>query len=280
MRPALETARPSRSSREVASERRDRPGRAPPARSARTSPWARRNTWTLGLLGLLAILLVYTKLIQPSYDVGGDPGPRDLVLPLGFAAVAQAVAVIAGGIDLSIGSMMALTSVVCATMMRARARSSALPSSSACCVLGLVLGRDQRRAGRLHEGAGHRRHAGDVLRVGGLRAAGPGRPRRRGVALADGPGARSVRQPVDPEVGDRPADRRRRHLDPDRELRDGPVALRGRQQPAGRLPQRRTHRPDQDRRVRPDRPVLGRRRPLADGEHRHRDAGPGALHPR
>ena len=28
--------------------------------------WARRNTWTLALLGLLAVLLVFTKLVQPS----------------------------------------------------------------------------------------------------------------------------------------------------------------------------------------------------------------------
>ena len=40
--------------------------------------WARRNAWTLGLLGFLALLLVFTKLIQPTYGVAGHPGPRDL----------------------------------------------------------------------------------------------------------------------------------------------------------------------------------------------------------
>lgn len=35
------------------------------------APWARRNAWTLGLVGFLGLLLVYTKLILPSYDVSG-----------------------------------------------------------------------------------------------------------------------------------------------------------------------------------------------------------------
>ena len=63
------------------------------------------------------------------------------MLPLALAAVAQAIVVIAGGIDLSIGSMMALTSVVSATLMKdqseefgvarraRRARSSAWSSA-------------------------------------------------------------------------------------------------------------------------------------------------------
>ena len=91
---------------------------APSANSARTIvSWAQRSSWTIGLVGLLAILLVFTKVIQPSYGVAGIQGLGISILPLGFAAVAQAVAVIAGGIDLSIGSMMALTSVIAATLM-------------------------------------------------------------------------------------------------------------------------------------------------------------------
>ena len=103
--------------------------------------WARRNGWTLGLLGFLVLLLVFTKLIQPSYGVTGVQGLAISVLPLALAAVAQAIVVISGGIDLSIGSMMALTSVVAAVADegpdRGVRRSS---SSSACSLLGLVLG--------------------------------------------------------------------------------------------------------------------------------------------
>ncbi len=36
--------------------------------------WARRNAWTLGLLGFLTFLLAFTKYIQPSYGVSRRPG--------------------------------------------------------------------------------------------------------------------------------------------------------------------------------------------------------------
>ena len=78
----------------------------------------RRNSWTLGLVAGLGILLVFTKLIQPNYGPAGVQGLASSVLPLALAAVAQAVVVISGGIDLSIGSMMALTSVVAAVAMK------------------------------------------------------------------------------------------------------------------------------------------------------------------
>ncbi len=102
--------------------------------------WARRNTWTLSLLGLLAVLLVFTKLIQPSYGVAGIQGLGISILPLGFAAVAQAVVVIAGGIDLSIGSMMALTSVVAATQMENQSDAFGVGVVVGVLLLGLVLG--------------------------------------------------------------------------------------------------------------------------------------------
>jgi ribose transport system permease protein len=102
--------------------------------------WARRNTWTLSLLGLLALLLIFTKLIQPNYGVAGIQGLGISVLPLGFAAVAQAVVVISGGIDLSIGSMMALTSVVAATQMENQSDTFAIGVVVGVLVLGLILG--------------------------------------------------------------------------------------------------------------------------------------------
>ena len=86
-------------------------GRHPRARCAATS-------WTIGLLVFLAILLVFTRLIQPTYGPTGIQGLANSVLPLALAATAQAIVVISGGIDLSIGSMMALTSVVAASNMQ------------------------------------------------------------------------------------------------------------------------------------------------------------------
>ena len=62
-----------------------------------------------------AVLLVFTRIIQPTYGATGIQGLAISVLPLALAAAAQAIVVISGGIDLSIGSMMALTSVVAAS---------------------------------------------------------------------------------------------------------------------------------------------------------------------
>ena len=100
----------------------------------------RRNGWTLGLLGILALLLVITKIIQPSYGPGGVQGLAISVLPLALAAVAQTCAVLARGIDLSIGSMMALTSVVSATLMEDRSEGFAVLVVVGVLLLGLVIG--------------------------------------------------------------------------------------------------------------------------------------------
>lgn len=100
----------------------------------------RRNAWTLGLLGILALLLLVTKLIQPSYGTAGIQGLAISVLPLTLAAVAQTCAVIARGIDLSVGSMMALTSVVAATLMDERSEGFAILVVLGVLALGCVLG--------------------------------------------------------------------------------------------------------------------------------------------
>jgi len=100
----------------------------------------RRNTWTLGLLGILVMLFVYTKMIQPSYGPNGIRGLAISVLPLTFATVAQAIVVIARGIDLSVGSMMALTSVVAASLMDGRSGEFAFLVVIGVLLLGCVLG--------------------------------------------------------------------------------------------------------------------------------------------
>jgi ribose transport system permease protein len=102
--------------------------------------WARRNTWTLALLGLLAALLVFTKIIAPNYGVAGIQGLGISILPLGFAAVGQAIVVISGGIDLSIGSMMALTSVITATLMQGQSDAAGVAIVIGVLILGLTLG--------------------------------------------------------------------------------------------------------------------------------------------
>ena len=100
----------------------------------------RRNPWVLALLGLLAVLLVFTKLIQPSYGLAGVQGLGISILPLAFAAVAQAVVVIAGGLDLSIGSVMALTSVIAASLMEGQSDAFGVGVVVGVLLLGVVIG--------------------------------------------------------------------------------------------------------------------------------------------
>ena len=100
----------------------------------------RRNAWTLSLLGILALLFAYTKYIQPTYGPNGIRGLAVSVLPLALAAVAQTYAVLARGIDLSVGSMMAFTSVVAASLMDGRSGGFAVFVVIAVILLGCLLG--------------------------------------------------------------------------------------------------------------------------------------------
>ena len=79
----------------------------------------RRNAWTVALVGLLLAFLALTKFLQPTYGAAGLQGLAISILPIAFAAVAQAIVVIAGGIDLSLGSIIAFMTVVAASLMKA-----------------------------------------------------------------------------------------------------------------------------------------------------------------
>ena len=75
------------------------------------------NSWTVGLAGLLALLLMATKLIQPDFGASGLDSLARAALPFALASVGMAVVVIAGGIDLSMAAMMAVASVTGAVLM-------------------------------------------------------------------------------------------------------------------------------------------------------------------
>ena len=100
----------------------------------------RREGWVLGLFALLALLLVATRHIQPDYGAAGFGSLVRAVLPFAFAVAAQTVVVIAGGVDLSIASMMALTSVTAATLMEGASEEFALLVVPLVLLLGLALG--------------------------------------------------------------------------------------------------------------------------------------------
>jgi ribose transport system permease protein len=102
--------------------------------------WARRSTWTLGLAGLLVGFLVFTELIQPSYGAAEVQNLAIGALPIALAAVAQAIVVMSGGIDLSVGPMMALTSVTSAVLMKDQSEAASVAVVLGVLLLGLLLG--------------------------------------------------------------------------------------------------------------------------------------------
>ena len=86
----------------------------------------RRNGWTVALYLLVGALLVSARLISPTYGSTDVQSLAIAVLPIAFAAAAQTVVVIGGGIDLSVGAMMAFTSVVAAVLMKGNGEAFAV----------------------------------------------------------------------------------------------------------------------------------------------------------
>lgn len=100
----------------------------------------RNNGWVVGLSALLVCLFVLTRIIQPNYGAGDFGSLARAVLPYAFAVAAQTVVVLAGGIDLSVAAMMALTSVTAASMMAGASEEYALFVVPFVLALGFVLG--------------------------------------------------------------------------------------------------------------------------------------------
>lgn len=88
---------------------------AGPAREWRR--WAGRHGWTVGVWGLLALLLLWYATLIPRFGNFAIASIAKNSLPTAYLAVSQAVVVIAGGIDLAVGSMMVLANCVSARLM-------------------------------------------------------------------------------------------------------------------------------------------------------------------
>jgi ribose transport system permease protein len=100
----------------------------------------RRNAWTLGTYTLFVAVMIFTISIHPDY---GPFEVQSLVvgaMPLAFAAVAQTCVVLGGGIDLSIGAMMAVANVLAARYMLGHDFQTAILISLAVLVGGTVAG--------------------------------------------------------------------------------------------------------------------------------------------
>lgn len=98
--------------------------------------WARGDTWTVGLIVIFVALFIFTKILRPAY---GLDALAIASLPVAFAAAGQAIVVISGGIDLSIGSVMALTNVIAASLLATYPELS-VPVVIVVMFIGLVIG--------------------------------------------------------------------------------------------------------------------------------------------
>jgi ribose transport system permease protein len=101
-----------------------------------------RHGWTIGVYILLVLLVVgYIWALAPvkftSFDL------KTIVigaLPLAFAAMAQAVIVISGGIDLSLGVMVAVINVIAASLMEKSSFGTSLLIALGLMVVGVIIG--------------------------------------------------------------------------------------------------------------------------------------------
>src|ERR1700716_4513800 len=74
----------------------------------------RRHGWTIGVYGLLLASLAFTVAIHPTYSSFDVKSLALGALPLALAAAAQTVVVLSGGIDLTVGPLMAGANVLAA----------------------------------------------------------------------------------------------------------------------------------------------------------------------
>lgn len=99
-----------------------------------------RNGWALGLLALLLLLLIVTRIIQPGFGASGLDSLARAALPFAFAAVGMGIVVIAGGIDLSIASIMAVAGVTAAVLMQGAGDAMAVPIMAFVLLVGAAMG--------------------------------------------------------------------------------------------------------------------------------------------
>jgi ribose transport system permease protein len=100
----------------------------------------RRNAWVAGLWVVLVLLLGFTKVIQPDYGPSAITALALAALPFAFATAGQTVAIIGGGLDLSIAAMMALISVIAGSLMLGQGEEFGLLAVPLILLLGLGLG--------------------------------------------------------------------------------------------------------------------------------------------
>jgi ribose transport system permease protein len=94
----------------------------------------------LALWALLGAMLVFTKIIQPDYGASAFAILTLAALPYAFATAGQTIAIIAGGIDLSMAAMMTLLSVTAAVLMEGQSEEFGVAAVGLVLLAGLGVG--------------------------------------------------------------------------------------------------------------------------------------------
>ncbi|MBV8324267.1 MAG: ATP-binding cassette domain-containing protein, partial [Hyphomicrobiales bacterium] len=76
-----------------------------------------RNWWTMGVYALLGALFLFTLAVNPRYGAYDLRTLALAALPAALAAVAEVFVVLVGGIDLSVGALLAVANVLAASLM-------------------------------------------------------------------------------------------------------------------------------------------------------------------
>jgi ribose transport system permease protein len=100
----------------------------------------RRHPSLFGMPALLIVSLAITLLIHPQFSDFDLQSLAMGALPLAFAAAGQTVVVISGGIDLSIGSAMAVANVLAASTMEGRSFGESLALAIMVLIAGAGIG--------------------------------------------------------------------------------------------------------------------------------------------
>src|SRR5579863_4922521 len=117
-----------------------------PTQRRETTPAARvkavfaQHPSLFGMPALLAVFFAATVAIHPNFDSFDAQSVAMAALPLAFAAAAQAIVVISGGIDLSIGSAIAVCNVLAARTMENASFEGSLALAALVLVVGAVIG--------------------------------------------------------------------------------------------------------------------------------------------
>lgn len=99
-----------------------------------------KHGWVISLVGILVILLVMTRVVQPNFGASGLDSLTRAALPYAFATVGMGIVVIAGGIDLSIASVMAVAGVCAAVLMQGVTDGQAVFMVLAVLAIGVSMG--------------------------------------------------------------------------------------------------------------------------------------------